>query len=316
MAVDRILRNPVYKGTFYYQRAESVEPSRRLTNDPYRRRRKTSRKPRPREDWIAIPVPSIVKETLWEAAQEQLRQNSLHSPRNNKRHEYLLRGLIRCPRCGGTYTGYVQHGYRGYKCGRAHWANSSTGKRCPPGAFSAQPVEDAVWDAVTEALRQPQLLVEEYQSRLAQAASPESVEAERKRVALALKRVKGQEDRVTDAYINEAMELDRYKGEMEKLRQRKTELERAAQEIDRRERREEESRKGLGHLERFCQRVAQGLEVMTFAERQQLLRLVIERVTVDHGSVRIETVIPTDHDDELRNRRGEPVEPYERSKVR
>ena len=41
MAVDRILRNTVYMGTFYYQRNESVEPSKRLTNDPYRRSRKT-----------------------------------------------------------------------------------------------------------------------------------------------------------------------------------------------------------------------------------------------------------------------------------
>ena len=65
----------------------------------------------------------------------------------------------------------------------------------------------------------------------------------------------------------------------------------------------------LGHLERFCQHIARGLEVMTFEERQQLLRLVIEQVIVDNERVRIETVIPTGKDDELRNRRGEPVEP-------
>ncbi len=133
--------------------------------------------------------------------------------------------------------------------------------------------------------------------------------AERKGAALALKRVKYQEDRVTDAYINEAMDLDRYKAEMDKLRLHKTGLERAAQEIDRREQRGRDSRKGLEHLESFCRDITRGLEAMTFAERQQLLRLVIERVTVDNGSVRIETVILTGQVDELRNRRGELVEP-------
>ena len=309
MAVDRILRNTVYMGTFYYQRNESVEPSKRLTNDPYRRSRKTGRKPRPREDWIAIPVPVIVPESLWDAAQEQLHQNSLHSPRNNKRHQYLLRGLVRCPRCSGSYTGYVQHGYRGYRCNRVHSANSSTGQRCPPGAFSAEPVEDAVWEAVTDALQHPEVLVEEYRALLARAARPESVEAERKQTSLALKRVKAQEDRVTDAYINEAMDLDRYKAEMDKLGQRRKELERAAQDITRREQQERDSRKGLEHLERFCQDIDRGLEAMTFDERQHLLRLVIEGITVENGNVRIETVIPMGSDDELRIRRGELVEP-------
>ena len=68
-AVDRILRNPVYKGTFFYQRAQSVLPSRRLTTDPYKQARKTGRKPRPAEDWISIPVPPIVDEATWQAAQ-------------------------------------------------------------------------------------------------------------------------------------------------------------------------------------------------------------------------------------------------------
>ena len=47
--VDRILRNPVYMGSFFYQRTRSVLPSRRLTADPYKQARKTGRKPRPKE---------------------------------------------------------------------------------------------------------------------------------------------------------------------------------------------------------------------------------------------------------------------------
>ena len=132
-----------------------------------------------------------------------------------------------------------------------------------------------------------------------------------KQVALSLKRLKVQEDRITDAYINEAMELDRYKVEMEKLRVRRRELERAAKDIERMEQQEANSRDALEHLERFCGRVSDGLAAMTFEERQRLLRLVVERVTVEAGRVRIETVIPTGDDDaQLRARRGEPVEPW------
>ena len=306
MGVDRMLRNAVYGGTFFYQRAESAEPSRRLTSDPYKRRRKTGRKVRPLEDWIAIPVPAIVDESTWEAVQAQLRQNAQHASRNNTRHEYLLRGLVRCPRCGGAYYGFTRGRSSGYRCMRAHNANSSTGQRCTPGQVAAGPVEDAVWSAMAEALRSPDLLVREYERRLEHAATPEGLEADRKRTGLALKRARDREDRITEAYVTEAMDLDRYKGEMEKLRQLRTELEMAARDIDRRERQRHESRSAADDLGRFCRQVSQGLDAMTFEQRQRLLRLVVERVMVEDDHVRVDTVIPALQDGQLRNLRGEP----------
>ena len=283
MAVFRILSNPVYRGAYGYR------PSG--------------------QDEITIPVPSIVDAATWEAAQSQLEENGQYSRRNNKRHQYLLRGLVRCPRCGGAYTGFVQHGSRGYRCNRAHWSSSSTGTRCPPGGIPADPVETAVWDVVTEALRRPEVLAEEYNQRMKASHSATDLEFERKRVALALKQTKAQEDRVTDAYIHEAMDLGRYKAEMDRLRAQRQELDRAAQEIIRRSRKEQGAKSALQHLERFCDQVSQGLEAMTFEERQTLLRLVVESVTVDDGLVRVAAVIPTDSNGELRNARGELVEP-------
>ena len=307
--IARILANPVYKGAFYYQRTEAILPSRRLTNDPYKQAAKTGSRPRPEEEWIDIPVPTIVDEAIWNAVQEQLRQNRLNSSRNNKKHAYLLRGLIRCPRCGGKYTGYSRDNFRGYRCQRAHWKSSSTGQRCPPGGFLAQPAEDAVWNAVTEALRQPQVLAEAFEKRVAQATSPDSVKADRRQLAAALKKLITQEDRVRQAYIHEAMDLDSYKLEMERLRNQKKELDRRKEELEKRQQLEQHSRDALAHLERFSRQVTQGLDAMTFEERQTLLQLLVERVTVEDGRVAIETVIPSGHDGNMRNPRREPVEP-------
>ena len=171
-------------------------------------------------------------------------------------------------------------------------------------------MEDAVWDTVKSALQRPELLVEEYRHRLTDVGATTDFEFERKQAALALKRVKAKEDRVTDAYINEAVDLERYKAEMEKLREERVGLERLAQDIDRRERQQQDSRGAIDHLERFCSQVAQGLETMTFEERQQLLRLVVEGITVENDLVRVETVIPTGQDqDQLRYVRGKLVEP-------
>ncbi len=306
-AVDRILRNPTYAGTAYYQRTEAVEPGRRVATSIYRKRRKTGKRTRPESDWIAIRVPPIVAQALWEAAQRQLVENAQHA-RRNTHHEYLLSGLVRCSRCGGAYYAFTQHGSRGYRCLRAHAANSSSGQRCAPGAFRAQPLEDAVWETVTEALLQPQWLAEEYQRRVAAATSPDGQQLERTQIALALKRLKSQEDRLTDAYLNEAMALDRYKMEMTKLQERRRDLERAAIGLDQRERQTQDSENALEHLQRFCEQLARGVESMAFAEKQQLLRLVVEGVRVEDNRVYVETIIPLDSGI-LRARHGEPVEP-------
>jgi site-specific DNA recombinase len=152
-AVHRIVTNPAYKGTFvYHQNAGRSGGSRARDRSPLR--------VRPPEDAIIIPVPEIVDAATWEAAQAQLQENARMAPRNNKRNQYLLRGLIRCPRCGSTYTGYAVRGkFRGYRCNRTDSTTSSTGKRCTPGGIPAQPVEDTVWEAVSEALQQPEVLV-------------------------------------------------------------------------------------------------------------------------------------------------------------
>ena len=63
-------------------------------------------------------------------------------------------------------------------------------------------------------------------------------------------------------------------------------------------------------LEAYCRNVSVGLDLLAFEERQQLLQLVVGRVSVQDGIVHIETVIPMGQQPaQLRNIRGEPVEP-------
>ena len=305
--VGRILGNHVYKGTFYYQRTESVQPTKRLTNDPYKQTRKTGSKPRPEEDWIGIPVPAIVDVKTWDAAQAQLHQNSLNSSRNNTRHAYLLRGLIRCPRCGGNYTGHFSRGHRGYRCQNHDPVVTSTGKRCRSGRIFAEPVEDAVWQAVTEALQNPDLLAKQYESQIAQYANADHSETDRKQIKAALKKAKTQEARITAAYVNEVMDLELYGAEMGKVQHHRSQLERQIEELDLRNRQEQDSQSALENLNRFCGQVDLGLDAMSFDDRQQLLRLLVEGIHVENDIVRVETVIPP-VEGNLRNLRPEPVE--------
>ena len=40
--------------------------------------------------------------------------------------------------------------------------------------------------------------------------------------------------------------------------------------------------------------VSRGLECMTLEEKQRLLRLVVEKIVVEEGKVRVEAIIPLD----------------------
>jgi hypothetical protein len=109
------------------------------------------------------------------------------------------------------------------------------------------------------------------------------------------------------------VDLERYKVEMNKVRQRRTELERVGQDIDRRARQEQDNRKALERIEHFCRRVSEGLDALTFEEGQQLLQLLVERITVENGRVRIEAAIPMgDTPGQLRTHHAELVEAWRR----
>ena len=101
---------------------------------------------------------------------------------------------------------------------------------------------------------------------------------------------------------------------MDKLRQTRDELERATRTLDERLQQQEDSAKALEHLSKFCNQVSRGLDALDFEERQQLLQLVVEGVTVDNGRVRVETIIPGG-DNHLRNAHGELVEPPHQERI-
>ena len=92
--------------------------------------------------------------------------------------------------------------------------------------------------------------------------------------------------------MNEAMDLARYTAEMAKLSQRRVQFEKFIQDIEGKKHEERDSRQAMAQLKSFCQEVSVGLDSMTFEERQQLLRLVIDRVTVENGVAHIDTRIP------------------------
>ena len=71
--LSKMLENPAYKGRAVYNRHQCVPPTSG--------RKSTRLKLRPPAEWIEIPVPAIIGEDLFDAAQRVARDHSYFSPR-------------------------------------------------------------------------------------------------------------------------------------------------------------------------------------------------------------------------------------------
>lgn len=128
--LSQMLTNSTYKGRAVYNRHQAVPPASG--------RKSTRNKLRPREEWIEIPVPAIVSEAVFEAAQRVSRDHTYFSPRRSAPGHWLLRRLVVCGHCGvKTYCqdSKGRHGrsLRYYVCNRRRSLEAGGPDRVPTG---------------------------------------------------------------------------------------------------------------------------------------------------------------------------------------
>ena len=216
--VNHMLRQELYYGVMYFNRHEPVKPHQRRETTSTAKALKTSRKLRPPEEWIAIPVPAIIDRATWVLAQKQLQANAHFSPRNNTRHTYLMRQLVRCGACGKSYSGVTintrNREYQYYVCNQRYPIPG--GDRRPARPVPLRLLEDVVWGVVTELLHDPETLVQEFRSRM---AAPDNSETDREgqRLEQTLKRLEDTEDRFLDLYGDHRIDRQKLDGKLEQI---------------------------------------------------------------------------------------------------
>ena len=170
------------------------------------RREPTCRQLRPREEWIAIPVPAIIDQATWARAQEQLARNAVLSFRHNTKYNYLLRCLLTCQACGLAMFGITQHATatqpqrRRYQCHGRDCLQCARETPCPQRATKADELERAVWDHVVALLSDPVQLAAQFERITAQAGAGSSQQqAAERQVQVRLRRLSQADQRLVDA---------------------------------------------------------------------------------------------------------------------
>lgn len=208
--IGTILDNETYVGTWHYRKRTSEQ-----------------------DEWIAVDVPAIITQDVWQAARERRERNRANSPRRTE-FEYLLRGRVVCGKCGYK-LGCVhrKNRYQYYYC----WTkNDKTRPRsCDLPYFRADALDPAVWQWIEETLTDEKKLqagIDDYLAGLESETNP--IQDEYRLVVTSLAE---QETLWADAMANMkaaksprakavfADDLDRIEGAIEELKKQQAELE-------------------------------------------------------------------------------------------
>jgi len=296
--VHRILYDETYAGTAYANRYRFVPPKKPRSRAPGIGEN-TCRQPRPREEWIGIPVPALIDQETYRRAQDQLARNTRLSYRHNMRHSYLLRCLLTCRSCGLAMHGVTQPSEGGrpprryYRCSGKDCTCSARERRCGQRMAEAETLEAAVWGHIQGLLSDPEALLAQFRDLVRIDAEGDAGQrAEVQRLEAQLKRLEREEGRLIDAYQAEVISLEELGQRRRGLAERRRAL--AEQREQQATLRQEASsaRAVFTDLKTFCDRIRSRLDGATLAEKQELLQLLIERVIVGEGSLEIRHVIP------------------------
>lgn len=294
-SVIRILSNPIYTGKAWYNRsqvADAWRPPMQTRLKDLRPGNRRSRTRRPSTDWIPVHVPAVVDADLWQMAQEQLAANRTRATRNNTKHHYLLRGLLVCGHCGRRLVGLWTATSMGrYVCSARY--PRSTSWSCDGRSVSVALVEQHVWAYMQAVLSDPALLRARYEESRGDPAVEGREERERQRLERQVHAMEREVQRLIDAYqvgaidLAELQERRRRSAEHQQvLRQRLGELQHQRQE------REQELRLLQG-LDGFCTSIRSALTEPSFAVKQKVLQLVVDRIIVEDTQLVIRHIVPT-----------------------
>jgi site-specific DNA recombinase len=272
--LDRLLRQEAYAGTLYYNRRVELPTAARVPRGAQGHR--PLRHDRPQEEWVGVVVPAIVDVDIWTRSQALHERNARFSPRHVGTDCYLLRCLVRCGECGRARasagktrrTGSV---IRYYGCNHSllpmHLREERL--RCSQPSARADELDELVWAEVVRHLRRPELILQ----ACAAPAGPGTGSGARRQLA----GLRTQQRRLLDAYQAGAIALDDLESRQRPLADRVAELERVAA----LEQGHRTTRADLeGRVNDFSQEVTARLQDMTFSQRQELVRLVLEKVVV------------------------------------
>ena len=292
--IGAMLRNETYTGKLNQFRNHVVEP--KIRRKPLTKNKKTSSVLCPKEEWITVNVPELIPAQLFETVQRKLKTNADLARRNTKR-QYLLSGLLFCSRCSGRMGGHAVHGVPYYRCYKKSTPDKmpldadGNPQPCSCPEIKTEVVEKEVWDTVCQLIREPEFLIEELSRHNGDDSQKEVVERELKLCQTRLKVIPDEQKRLVEGYRKGLYADFMMREEMDSIQKEQEELERRKNELERQLAQRFLSEDNKAQIRRLAGDLSMGLDNLVFAGKQELLRLLVEKIIYDGQNLEIQTII-------------------------
>ena len=291
-------RNPAYKGAAGFGKTQTA-PRQRITR-PLRLRggiasRDSAHHERPQDEWIAIPVPSIIDEQTFALAQQPLAANKTHAPRRTVVPS-VVQGLVSCANCGyALYRTSTRSSARTiyyYRClGSDAWRRLG-GPICHSRPIRQDLLDRVAWTEIVKLLEEPGLIQSELDRRLEAARHTDPAKRREDALRRDLARLQKSIERLLTAYQEDLLSLDALRHRMPELRRRENATRAELQSIAGQTTDRAAYLRLAETLTAFLARLRSSAETLDIIERQRVVRLLVKEILVSDDRIVIRHSIP------------------------
>jgi site-specific DNA recombinase len=290
-----MLRHKGYIGQAHWGSSYAVEPKKSRNTEKNKKVRKSSRRIKPEEEWIApnIPIPRIVEDGLFMKVRTQLKSNSAFNKRRAK-NEYLLSGTIYCP-CGKKRCGEgPQHGkHLYYRCSERIYSFPLP-PICRERGINARIADQLVWREITGLMISPdRMMVELDRWITGRKAKAQYGGVDVKVTKKEIEKLEAQVERYTNAYGAGLFSIEKLKEYTVPRNEEVKELRAKLRKVE-----QEENNLNVAtiptenEIKIFSEAVPETLEDLSFEDKQAIIRNTVGKIIGTQQQLQVVGSIP------------------------
>jgi site-specific DNA recombinase len=293
-----ILRNPAYCGKACYGKTEHTD--RQRITKPLRAEggyvaKNGCTKEKPRKEWIEIPVPPIVNQSIFDIVQERLANNKLHSTRNTK-VETLLQGMMVCRECGySLYRTFTTTSAKNkiyyYRCFGSDDYRFEGGKKCTCRPVRQDYLDNIVWQEVVALLEDPTLIQKEVEKRGDETRKASPVLKQKAVIEKHKTKMSQSMDKLLDAYQEGLITIAQLRKRMPDLQKRVNATEKELENLKTHEL-ALDHRLQLLDVHSFTNQLEQNVNLLDIKDKKKVLKLLVKEIIIGDDIIDIKHSIP------------------------
>lgn len=297
--IAQILNNTAYKGmaAFGKTRCGPIRPRLRPVRCKSGQSKQTySAYDVPEDEWIYIPVPSIIDATVFDAAQEQLQENKKRARKRQTGAKYLLQSLVVCSHCRYAFhgihrkaiprkNGSMSAEYTYYRCSGSDKSRYAGESVCSSKQIKGDLLEAAVWEEVKKLLSNPDTILMEHQRRLAEIS--DLTEDKGCFLEQQIGKMKQGISRLIDAYAEGHIEKQDFELRIKSIKQRLLSAEEQLEKQKDKYVMEAELKLIIGKIEEFSKLITTGLDKADWNVKRNIICALVKRIEAGNDLINV-----------------------------